>query len=42
VIDKQGNEVKSLDQFKDGQNYLVITAFDKAKMAKDKVPAAFK
>jgi hypothetical protein len=41
VIDKQGNEIKTLEQFKDGQKYLVITAFDKAKMAKDKVPTAF-
>ena len=41
MIDKEGNEIKSLDKFKDSEKYLVITAFDRQKLNKEKVPLGF-
>ncbi|KAJ3049686.1 hypothetical protein HK097_009351 [Rhizophlyctis rosea] len=42
ILDEDGTEVKSLDDIVDGGKYLVLVAFDKARLDEGKIPAKFK
>ncbi|KAJ3154136.1 hypothetical protein HK101_001684 [Irineochytrium annulatum] len=42
ILDRNMNEIKSVDQFQDGGMYLVITSFDKSKCDEAKIPAKFR